>query len=310
MYIDTHCHLEKAFYNNIDNVILDNRNADVLKIIVSGCNKDEILEVVNYALEYEDVYLTLGFHPDCATKVSDEDINWLRKILVENEKVIGVGEIGLDYHYGKEDKVLQLDLFAKQLKIAEELNLPVVIHSRDATEDTINMLKNFKVKGVIHCFSGSLETAKTYIKMGYYLGIGGVVTFKNSKLGTTLQSLSLDNIVLETDSPYLAPVPYRGSLNSSKNIPVIAEYIANLYDVSVQEVAEKTTENVKKIYGIYEPVKPGDVVLVRGRRKKGSRKYTNSRILVMEVFHYDGEDRHAPVLTVLEKYQPKEKEQK
>ena len=239
MYIDTHCHLEKAFYNNIDNVILDNRNADVLKIIVSGCNKDEILEVVNYALEYEDVYLTLGFHPDCATKVSDEDINWLRKILVENEKVIGVGEIGLDYHYGKEDKVLQLDLFAKQLKIAEELNLPVVIHSRDATEDTINMLKNFKVKGVIHCFSGSLETAKTYIKMGYYLGIGGVVTFKNSKLGTTLQSLSLDNIVLETDS-----------LNSSKNIPVIAEYIANLYDVSVQEVAEKTTENVKKIYGI------------------------------------------------------------
>lgn len=197
MHIDTHCHLEKAFYNNIDNVILDNRNADVLKIIVSGCNKDEILEVVNYALEYEDVYLTLGFHPDCATKVSDEDINWLRKILVENEKVIGVGEIGLDYHYGKEDKVLQLDLFAKQLKIAEELNLPVVIHSRDATEDTINMLKNFKVKGVIHCFSGSLETAKTYIKMGYYLGIGGVVTFKNSKLGSTLQSLSLDNIVLE-----------------------------------------------------------------------------------------------------------------
>ena len=197
MYIDTHCHLEKAFYNNIDNVILDNRNADVLKIIVSGCNKDEILEVVNYALEYEDVYLTLGFHPDCATKVSDEDINWLRKILVEKEKVIGVGEIGLDYHYGKEDKVLQLDLFAKQLKIAEELNLPVVIHSRDATEDTINMLKKFKVKGVIHCFSGSLETAKTYIKMGHYLGIGGVVTFKNSKLGTTLQSLSLDNIVLE-----------------------------------------------------------------------------------------------------------------
>ena len=250
MYIDTHCHLEKAFYNNIDNVILDNRNADVLKIIVSGCNKDEILEVVNYALEYEDVYLTLGFHPDCATKVSDEDINWLRKILVENEKVIGVGEIGLDYHYGKEDKVLQLDLFAKQLKIAEELNLRVVIHSRDATEDTINMLKNFKVKGVIHCFSGSLETAKTYIKMGYYLGIGGVVTFKNSKLGTTLQSLSLDNIVLETDSPFLARVPYRGSLNSSKNIPVIAVYIANLYDVSVQEVAEKTTENVKKIYGI------------------------------------------------------------
>ena len=250
MYIDTHCLLEKAFYNNIDNVILDNRNADVLKIIVSGCNKDEILEVVNYALEYEDVYLTLGFHPDCATKVSEEDINWLRKILVENEKVIGVGEIGLDYHYGKEDKILQLDLFAKQLKIAEEFNLPVVIHSRDATEDTINMLKKFKVKGVIHCFSGSLETAKTYIKMGYYLGIGGVVTFKNSKLGTTLQSLSLDNIVLETDSPYLAPVPYRGSLNSSKNIPFKAEYIANLYDVSVQEVAEKTTENVKKIYGI------------------------------------------------------------
>ena len=124
----------------------------------------------------------------------------------------------------------------------------ILIHAGMSEEK--DMLKKFKVKGVIHCFSGSLETAKTYIKMGYYLGIGGVVTFKNSKLGTTLQSLSLDNIVLETDSPYLAPVPYRGSLNSSKNIPVIAEYIANLYDVSVQEVAEKTTENVKKIYGI------------------------------------------------------------
>ena len=250
MYIDTHCHLEKAFYNNIDNVILDNRNADVLKIIVSGCNKDEILEVVNYALEYEDVYLTLGFHPDCATKVSEEDINWLRKILVENEKVIGVGEIGLDYHYGKEDKILQLDLFAKQLKIAEELNLPVVIHSRDATEDTINMLKKFKVKGVIHCFSGSLETAKAYIKMGYYLGIGGVVTFKNSKLGTTLQSLSLDNIVLETDSPYLAPVPLRGLPNEPVNLNIIADYLCTIYNVSLEELADILEDNFNDVFNI------------------------------------------------------------
>ena len=248
---DTHLHLVNEGYDDIGRVIDDATESGVLYLILGGCSKEDNASNIDLCKEYNNLFVTVGYHPSEIDNLNDADFLLLEKQILNNkDKILGIGEIGLDYHYGKEDKILQLDLFAKQLKIAEELNLPVVIHSRDATEDTINMLKKFKVKGVIHCFSGSLEIAKTYIKMGYYLGIGGVVTFKNSKLGTTLQSLSLDNIVLETDSPYLAPVPYRGSLNSSKNIPVIAEYIANLYDVSVQEVAEKTTENVKKIYGI------------------------------------------------------------
>ena len=135
-----------------------------------------------------------------------------------------------------------------QLEIAEELNLPVVIHSRDATLDTINCLQKYNVKGVIHCFSGSLEVANTYIKMGFKLGIGGVVTFKNSKLGEVIKNISLENIVLETDSPYLTPDPYRGKVNSSKYIPVIAQSLSSLYNVSLEEISKVTTENALNLF--------------------------------------------------------------
>ena len=136
------------------------------------------------------------------------------------------------------------------LELAKDLQLPVVIHSRDATKDTIDILKEFNLKGIIHCFSGSLETAKEYIKMGYYLGIGGVVTFKNSNLREILKELSLDNIVLETDSPYLAPTPIRGTLNSSKNIPLIAEELANIFSVNIEKVGNKTKNNTISIFNI------------------------------------------------------------
>ena len=190
MFIDTHCHLEKEFYGDINNVIEENRKAGVYKIIVSGCSKEEIVEVLEYAHMYDDVYLTVGFHPEFSETVKDSDINWLKEIIKSNPKVVGIGEIGLDYHYDGFDKEVQKEVFEKQLKLASELNLPVVIHSRDACEDTINILKKYDLKGDIHCFSGSLETAKIYIKMGYYLGIGGVVTFKNSKLRETIKGIS------------------------------------------------------------------------------------------------------------------------
>lgn len=250
MYIDTHCHLQSKYYENIDAVIKDNRKAGIDKIIVSGCEICEIKEVIEYAKKYDDVYLTLGFHPEYADSINDIDISWLKEVVKNNNKVIGIGEIGLDYYYSKENRDRQINLFRKMLELASELNLPVVIHSRNATLDTINILKEYNVVGVIHCFSGSLETANEYIKMGYYLGIGGVVTFKNSNLRDILKELSLDNIVLETDSPYLTPTPFRGKVNSSKNIPLIAEELSNIFSVTCEEVSRRTINNTKSIFNI------------------------------------------------------------
>lgn len=249
MFIDTHCHLSVEDYDDIDIVIKENREADISKIIISGCSYDSIVESLNIANKYEDVYVTIGFHPDQVEVVTDSDIDFLKNSL-SHPKVVGIGEIGLDYHYSKELKEAQISLFEKQLKIAEEYNLPVVIHSRDATNDTINCLKKFDLKGDIHCFSGSLETAKIYISMGYYLGIGGVVTFKNSNLHTVIEYIGLSNVLLETDSPYLSPVPLRGTKNSSKNIPIIAEYLANLLNISVEEVSKITLSNTSHLFDL------------------------------------------------------------
>ena len=249
MFIDTHCHLSKEDYDDIDQVIKDNRNAGISKIIISGCTKDTIIESLELSEKYDDVYVTIGFHPSEAKITNELDLEFLDKAL-DNPKVVGVGEIGSDYHYGKEDINLQKELFDKQLKLAEKHNLPVVIHSRDATLDTINILKKYSLKGDIHCFSGSVETAKIYISMGYYLGIGGVVTFKNSNLYKVVEEVGLDHILLETDSPYLAPVPYRGTKNSSKNIPIIAEYIANVLNCSLEDVSNCTNSNVSNLFDL------------------------------------------------------------
>lgn len=249
MFIDTHCHLSYEDYDDIDLVIKENRNANVEKIIISGCSKEWISESLKLADLYDDVYVTLGYHPSEADVVTDEMLNDLKKQL-KNKKVVGLGEIGLDYYYGKDNKEKQLELFEKQLKIAEAMNLKVVIHSRDATEDTINCLKKYNVSGVIHCFSGSVDTAKIYVAMGYKLGIGGVVTFKNSKLFEVVQAVGLENIVLETDAPYLAPTPFRGQKNSSKFIPIIAEEIGKILNKSVQEVASVTTNNAYELFDL------------------------------------------------------------
>lgn len=249
MFIDTHCHLSKNDYTDIDEVIRENELAGVKKIIVSGCSEEGILEVLDLVEKYSDLYITIGYHPSEAGKVTDELLNKL-KVQLQHDKVVGLGEIGLDYYYGRDDKEEQIVLFEKQLKIAEELGLKVVIHSRDATEDTINILKKYNVRGVIHCFSGSVETAEVYVKMGYMLGIGGVVTFKNSKLYEVVKKVGLKNIVLETDAPYLAPTPFRGQKNSSKYIPIIAARIAEILDVTAEEVARTTSDNAKSMFNL------------------------------------------------------------
>ena len=247
MYIDTHCHLSMEDYLDIDKVIEENKNALVEKIVVSGCSRESIEEVMDLKDKYDMVYVTIGYHPEYADTVTESDLDYLKSLLGE-KKVVGIGEIGLDYHYTKENKDKQIWLFEEQLKIADAFNLPVVIHSRDATMDTINILKKYKVKGIIHCFSGSLETANIYISMGFLLGIGGVVTFKNSKLKDVVKEVPLESIVLETDSPYLAPVPFRGKINSSKYLEFIANFIADIKNISVDELAVITSRNASSLF--------------------------------------------------------------
>jgi len=250
MYIDTHCHISKEDYSDIDLLVKENIEDNVNKVIVSGCTKESIIETLELIDKYDNLYATIGYHPSEVNTTTDEDLVLLEEQL-KHKKVVGVGEIGLDYHYGKEDIDKQKELFRKQLSIAERNNLPVVIHSRDATQDTINILKEYpNVVGDIHCFSGSLETARIYINMGYYLGIGGVVTFKNSNLGDVVKEIGLDKILLETDAPYLAPEPYRGKINSSKYIPIIAKRIAEILDKDVEEVAEITSNNANILFDL------------------------------------------------------------
>lgn len=248
--IDTHTHISKDYYNDIDGVINRAVQAGVSPIIVSGCDKKSIYEVISLISMYDNIYATIGYHPDEINTATGNDLDELKDLVLSNKKIIGIGEIGLDYYYDKEGKDRQIVLFEKQLKIAEELNVPVVIHSRDAVKDTIDILKKYKVRGIMHCFSGSLEVAKEYISMGYLLGIGGVLTFKNSKLKDIIKKIPLECLVLETDAPYLSPEPYRGKKNESAYIVETAKFLANLKNVDVEEVNKVTTNNVFKLFDL------------------------------------------------------------
>ena len=247
MFIDTHCHISREDYEDIDKVIKDDFDSGCSAILIIGCTSGMIKEALEIANSHSEIYAAIGYHPDQASIYTEEDLIKLEELL-KNNKVVAIGEIGLDYHYGKDDKDKQLELFEYQLRLAEKYNLPVSIHSRDAVKDTIDILSKYKVKGSIHCFSGSLEVAKIYIKMGFYLGIGGVVTFKNSNLHKVIEEIGLDNIVLETDSPYLAPVPVRGSVNTSKNIFYIASYLAELLKIPVEDVYSITSNNANFLF--------------------------------------------------------------
>ena len=250
MFIDTHCHLSVEDYDDIDEVINDNRKAGIEKIIISGCTKESIIESLELSKKYDDIFVTIGYHPSEAKIILNSDISDLEKHLID-DKVVGIGEIGLDYHYGKDDIDLQKELFKKQLDLAIKYKLPVVIHSRDATLDTINILKEYPdVIGDIHCFSGSVETARQYINMGYYLGIGGVVTFTNSNLSKVVKEIGIDNIVFETDSPYLTPVPFRGKKNSSKYIPYICKKVAETLGEDEDMVAKKVLDNTYNLFDL------------------------------------------------------------
>lgn len=249
MLVDTHCHLYQEYFSDIDKVISEAKDNDVLKYISAADDLKSAKEMLELASRYQDVYIALGFHPDKVQENFDEleSILWGNK---GNKKIVAIGEIGLDYYHIKENKEEQKDLFCKQLKLAERMNLPVVIHSREATKDTLDCLKKYKITGVIHCFNGSLETAQEYIKMGYKLGVNGLITFKNCKLKEVIKRIGLENLVLETDAPYLTPEPFRKFSNKPKYIKVIAQFLADLFDISLEEVEKITTKNALDIFDI------------------------------------------------------------
>jgi TatD DNase family protein len=207
---------------------------------------------VELAEKYDFVWAAVGVHPEDCVGMTENDLEIIRT-LAQNKRVVAIGEIGLDYHYAdvspKENQQLW---FEKQLDLAAELDLPIVVHAREATQDTFDMIRESKVrKGVIHAFSGSAEVAKEYIKMGFYIGVGGVVTFKNGKsLVRTVENIPLEKIVIETDAPYLSPVPNRGKRNDSSNLIYTAQKIAELKGVTVEEVAKVTSHNSELLFGI------------------------------------------------------------
>lgn len=241
MFIDTHCHISKDDYEDVETVIKKAKENNVGTLLLCGCDKKGIKEAIEIAKSHDNIYLEIGYHPSETNTTTDEDLEELKK-LAQNPKVVAIGEIGLDYHWEKENKEEQKKLFRKQINIAKELKLPIVIHTRDAFQDTYDILKEENHYGDIHCFSGNKENAKMYISLGYYLGIGGVLTFKNTNLTATLKDVPLERILLETDCPYLTPEPYRKEKNEPMYIPVIAKKISEVLDKDINEV-EKTIYN-------------------------------------------------------------------
>lgn len=250
MLIDTHCHLnDEAFANNLDDIIKKANDKGIKKIVVIGYNKESSYKAVEIASKYNQIFATIGVHPS-DVKTSDDDLSWIYE-LAKNEKVVAIGEIGLDYYWDKSYNDLQKEWFIRQIKIANELDLPIVVHSRDATQDCFDIIKKWgNGKGVIHCYSGSLEIAREYIKLGYFLGIGGVVTYKNTNLRDTIKEIGIEHLVSETDAPYLAPVPYRGKNNEPSYIYEIVDMISKTLELPFNEVEERIENNTKVLFKI------------------------------------------------------------
>ena len=250
-FVETHTHLD-LIKRNAEEVVREAAEKKVTKMVTVGIDLESSKIALEFASRFEGVYASIGFHPHESKYLDEENLKELEK-LAKKDKMVAIGETGLDYYWKHSTLACQMEAFKKQINLARKLNLPLIIHDREAHQDTLKILaeeaKDLKI--LLHCFSGDLDMAKVCIERGYYLGIGGVVTFNNAqKLRTIVEEVSLENIVLETDSPYLAPHPFRGKPNEPKYIPLIAEKIAEIKGISLKEVAERTSANSKEIFGI------------------------------------------------------------
>lgn len=251
MIFDTHAHYDdEQFDQDRDELLLSMKAGGIGSIMNVSASFESCEQVLALARKYPFIYAAIGVHPDHVGCLDEEKIEKM-KALLGDEKALAVGEIGLDYYWKEEPEDIQKKWFIRQLDMAREMDLPVIVHSRDAAADTLEIMKEHgrDLDGVIHCFSYSREMAREYVKMGYYIGIGGVVTFKNArKLKEVAEEVPLASIVLETDCPYLAPVPYRGKRNSSLNLPYVAEEIARIKGITTEEVIEVTEKNAMALY--------------------------------------------------------------
>lgn len=249
MIIDTHCHIYASEMENADQIIREAAENDIT-VILNGTDPLSNEEVLEFSRRHENAYAALGYFHSFADSITDEDISRLDRQL-ESDKVVAVGEIGLDYYHGKDNKDKQIELFEKMLGLAQKHGLPVIVHSRKSIQDTFDTLKKFDVAGSMHSYQGSAEMANEFIKMGFYMGVGSPVTHTNNKkVRNMVKSVGIGNILLETDSPYLPPEEKRGEENTSMNLKYITEKIALELDITEDDVIRITTENARKLFGI------------------------------------------------------------
>ncbi|WP_025116345.1 TatD family hydrolase [Lysinibacillus fusiformis] len=254
MFIDTHVHLNADQYEeDLQDVINRALEAKVEKMVVIGFDRKTIERTMELIEQYDFVYGVIGWHPVDAIDCTQEDLEWIEE-LAAHPKIVGIGETGLDYYWYKSPKDVQQALFRKQIQLAQKINLPIIIHNRDATGDVVNILREenaASVGGVMHCFSGSVETARECIAMNFMISLGGPVTFKNARLPKEVATeIPLEHLMIETDAPYLAPHPYRGKRNEPAFVPLVAEEIARLKGLTIEEIAQATTDNAKIFFGI------------------------------------------------------------
>ena len=248
---DTHSHYDDEKFNPDREMLLSTLQSQGVSDVVScGCDIETTQFNFDLAQAYDFMYFAAGFHPECLEGASLKDLELIKKF-AQNKKCVAIGEIGLDYHWMSSTKEVQKEFFTAQIELAADLDLPVIVHDREAHGDTLDILKATKPKGVVHCFSGSKEMAREIIKLGMYIGMNGVVTFNNARKSLeVVKEIPLDRLVLETDCPYLAPVPHRGKRNDSSLIPFVAEKIAALLEMDAQELLNITNENAKKLYNL------------------------------------------------------------
>lgn len=252
-FVETHTHLD-LIKRNAQEVVKDAAEKKVTKMVTVGIDLESSKIALEFASLFEGVYAAIGFHPHESKFLDEENLKELEKLAIaKKNKVVAIGETGLDYYWNHSTLSCQMEAFKKQINLARKLNLPLIIHDREAHQDTLKILAE-EAKGLkmlLHCFSGDLDMAKVCIERGYYLGIGGVVTFNNAKtLQLIAKEIPLKKILLETDSPYLAPHPFRGKPNEPKYIPLIAEKIAKIKGISLEKVAEVTSCNAQEFFGI------------------------------------------------------------
>lgn len=254
MLFDTHVHLNADQYEeDLEEVIDRARKDKVENMVVVGFDRKTINRAMELVEKYDFLYAAVGWHPVDAIDMTEDDLAWIEE-LAGHEKVVAIGEMGLDYHWDKSPKDVQKEVFRKQIRLAKKVKLPIVIHNRDATADVVEILKEEEAKevgGIMHCFTGSLEVAKECMEMNFYISFGGPVTFKNAKKPKeVVKEIPMEKLLIETDCPYLTPHPYRGKRNEPAYVRLVAEQVAELKNMSVEEVAEKTTANAKKLFGI------------------------------------------------------------